>query len=68
MINLVVNGEARTTSMGATVTQYLEQLGADPKRVVVEVNREILTPGRFPQTVLQEGDVVEIVIFVGGGN
>ena len=68
MIHLMVNGEERSAPKGVTVFQYLEQLGADPSRVVVEVNREILSVNRFPSVTLQEGDVVEIVIFVGGGD
>ena len=52
---------------GATALDLLKQLGTEPERVVVEVNLTILKRAQLPDTLLQEGDQVEIVHFVGGG-
>jgi thiamine biosynthesis protein ThiS len=62
-----VNGEAREVVEGLTVSGLLQQLNVQPERVVVEVNLTILRRHQLPQTVLQPGDKVEIVSFVGGG-
>jgi sulfur carrier protein len=62
-----VNGEEKEISPGLTVTQLLEELQIRPGRVVIELNRHILTRDNHSSTLLNEGDVVEIVHFVGGG-
>jgi sulfur carrier protein len=65
-LQIVVNGESRSISTG-TVRQFLESLTIDPARVAVELNQEILPKGEYVSTLLQEGDRIEIVHFVGGG-
>lgn len=52
---------------GKTVSQYLAENGYDRKRVAVELNGDILPKSQYEITVLQDGDCVEIVCFVGGG-
>ncbi len=66
-LTLVVNGEPRRVPGPATVTSLLDHLGLDPRMVVVEVNREIIRRVRQGEVVLHEGDLVELVHFVGGG-
>ncbi len=66
-MELKVNGEPRTLDRGTTVSQLLTVLGISPERVVVELNLTILKRVQHGSTVLQEGDQVEIVQFVGGG-
>ena len=66
-MELMVNGECRSLPDGTTVAQLLEQLQIVPERVVVEVNLTILKRAQQADTVLKEGDQVEIVQFVGGG-
>ena len=67
-MNIMVNGEKRQIPEGTTVSTLLEQLSVVPERVVVEVNVEILKRAEHAGTLLQEGDIVEIVRFVGGGS
>jgi thiazole synthase len=64
---ITVNGEPRDVPEGTTAAGLLEELRLAPERVVVEVNLTILKRAQLPETVLQEGDQVEIVHFVGGG-
>lgn len=52
---------------GKTVSQYLAENGYDGKRVAVELNGDILPKSKYEITILQDGDCVEIVCFVGGG-
>jgi sulfur carrier protein len=65
-LQIVVNGESRSIDTG-TVLQFLESLAIDPARVAVELNQEILPKGEYASTLLQDGDRIEIVHFVGGG-
>ena len=66
-MELMVNGEKREVTEGTTVSKLLELLTVIPERVVVEVNLTILKRAEHSQTILKEGDQVEIVRFVGGG-
>lgn len=52
---------------GKTVLEYLNESGYDIKRVAVERNGDILPKSRYESTVLQDGDSIEVVSFVGGG-
>lgn len=52
---------------GKTVSQYLAENGYDGKLVAVELNGDILPKSQYEITILQDGDCVEIVCFVGGG-
>ena len=45
----------------------LARLGIDPRRVAVELNLVVLKRAAFETTMVQQGDVMEIVNFVGGG-
>jgi thiamine biosynthesis protein ThiS len=62
-----INGEKREIQAPRSVAQLLEQLGIRPGRVVVELNRDIVSRDAFQDIFLKEGDTVEIVHFVGGG-
>ena len=66
-IEVTVNGEARTVEAGQTVTEFLESLDLHPGLVVVERNREILDRDHYGEVEVEEGDVLELVHFVGGG-
>ena len=64
---LTVNGEARRVPAPATVADLLAGLGLDARTVVVELNRRIVRRPEVTDTRLADGDVVELVHFVGGG-
>lgn len=66
-MNLTINGEQRTLSDPITVADLVTQLGHDPKRIAVEVNREVVPARQHAARRLGEGDQVEIVTLVGGG-
>lgn len=66
-ITLKVNGESRTVPAGTTVTELLRSLALVPGMVVVERNREIVDRSRYVDVVLEPGDILELVHFVGGG-
>ena len=67
-IAVTVNGDRRTLPAGYTVADLLAAHDLNPRLVVVEHNREILRDrSLLGGTVLADGDVVELVHFVGGG-
>ena len=49
------------------MADYLTRSGLGESRVAVELNGEIVPRGKYAETILQDGDKVEIVHFVGGG-
>ena len=52
---------------GKTLENYLSGTQYDPRRIAVERNGEIVPKSQYGEVVLQEGDCIEIVSFVGGG-
>jgi thiamine biosynthesis protein ThiS len=66
-MQLTINGDPRTVIGAETVEQLLLHLALDPRAVVVELNREIIRRHVIATTPVADGDIVEIVHFVGGG-
>lgn len=66
-MKIVLNGESIQAERGESVGSLLGRLGIDPKRVAVERNLEILPKSRYAETLLADGDRIEVVQFVGGG-
>ncbi|HEX6925937.1 MAG TPA: sulfur carrier protein ThiS [Longimicrobiaceae bacterium] len=66
-IEVVLNGEEREVPSGVTVRGLLEHLDLKPEMVVVERNGDILRRDRYAEVPVEEGDVLELVHFVGGG-
>ena len=68
IIALTVNGTERQIAEGTTLAGLLKLLDLDPRMIVVEHNRTILRDhATYPSTILKDGDVLELVHFVGGG-
>ena len=61
-----INGESLAVA-GKTLADYLETTDFNSKRIAVERNGEIVPKAAYSETVLHDGDVVEVVNFVGGG-
>lgn len=61
-----VNGEELDIA-GKTVTDYLATTNYEPRRIAVERNGDIVFKSLYDVTVLEDGDNLEIVSFVGGG-
>jgi sulfur carrier protein len=66
-MKVTVNGAAREIPAGMTVRELVGLLGLDVGPVAVEKNSEVVPRAEHARAVLNEGDVVEIVHFVGGG-
>lgn len=61
-----INGEALDLG-GRILSDYLAGSNFDPARIAVERNGQIVPKRLYSETVLEDGDVLEIVSFVGGG-
>lgn len=62
-----MNDEPRALPDGATVADLVAALELGPRRIAVEVNRLVVPRAEYPTTVLNDGDAVEVIHFVGGG-
>jgi thiazole synthase len=67
-LSIVVNGEHRRVTAGLTIAQLAEELGLIPEKVAVERNLEIVPRSTLGQVMIEDGDEIEIVHFVGGGD
>ena len=64
---IIVNGKEINLTEDTTVAEYLEQNQYQVKRIAVELNGDILPKYSYSDTMLQDGDRLEVVTFVGGG-
>jgi len=66
-MQIQVNGDTRTLDAGSTLLQLIQLLELEGKRIAVEINEEIVPRSEHGNTVLNEGDNIEIVHAIGGG-
>ncbi len=66
-MTIILNGDPHEIARTLTVSELLEQLSIDARRVAVEHNLVVLRRAAYDETVVREGDQIEIVNFVGGG-
>ena len=64
---ITVNGKQIQLASEMSVADYLEQNNYQRKRIAVELNEEILPKYSYSDTMLKDGDRLEVVTFVGGG-
>ena len=65
-MELRVNGETKNID-ASTLYDVIASMGLEPSRVAVELNGIIVPRAEFAETMLRDGDSLEIVHFVGGG-
>ena len=66
-MTIQLNGEQHDIQAGMSVAALLRQLEIRLDQVAVEVNMEIMDKGGFESKLLQDGDRVEVMSFIGGG-
>ncbi|MFM9864545.1 MAG: sulfur carrier protein ThiS [Micropepsaceae bacterium] len=66
-MRIVLNGQDHTLPGPITLAALVERLGLDARKVAIERNLEIVPRSTYTATMLDEGDRLEIVNFVGGG-
>lgn len=62
-----VNGVDESVDFNMSVMNFLKEKSLDPARVVIEINHNIIKKNQYSEYILQDGDSVEILRFVGGG-
>jgi len=65
-MKLTINGKAQNVQ-SASVAALVEELQLNPRQVAIEKNREIVPRSTYANEPLNDGDVIEVVAFVGGG-
>lgn len=65
-MQLIINGEKRRFDKVSTVQDLLDELELEG-RIAVEVNEDIIPRSRYQTHTLQQGDRIEIVHAIGGG-
>ena len=66
-LQITLNGDRLAVAGPLTVSELLNRLEIDARRVAVEHNLVVLKRAAFGETLVRDGDQVEIVNFVGGG-
>jgi len=64
---ILVNGERSELDEETVLGHWVEVLGLNPDILVIEHNGKILTKAEWDTTMLQVGDRIELLHFVGGG-
>ena len=62
-----INGENKFIPQSISILKLLETLNINKDRVVIELNKKIVSKSTFRDTILTENDELEIITFVGGG-
>tara|TARA_B100000949_G_C14037478_1_gene348064 strand:- start:256 stop:471 length:216 start_codon:yes stop_codon:yes gene_type:complete len=66
-IEIILNGEKREVLTNSSLEDLVSELGLERDRIAIELNLQIVTRHRWVEHLLQNGDRVELVHFVGGG-
>lgn len=66
-MEIMVNGDFHTFEKGLTIAQMLVALDLPIKKIAVERNLEVVPKSTYEDVVLQDGDKLEIIHFIGGG-
>ena len=66
-LTITLNGDSLELDAPMTVTEILDYLDIDSRRVAVEHNLTVVKRAAFDSTLINAGDQIEIVNFVGGG-
>jgi sulfur carrier protein len=66
-LKLLLNGEQRDFADVVSIADLVANLGLDARKVAVERNLEIAPRSTYGDTILDDGDRIEIVTFIGGG-
>ena len=66
-MDIIFNGKPREVQTSITIQEFLDQMQLDCMQVVVEHNKSIIPRQRLTETILNDGDTLEVIHFVGGG-
>jgi thiamine biosynthesis protein ThiS len=67
-LRIQVNGESQEIPEGSSLEDLVKRLSLPAVRIAIELNRNVARRTEWANTILSEGDRIEIVHFVGGGS
>ena len=63
----IINGDLFTLDQNQSIQEVLHSLELDPKRVIVELNKELIKQDKYEEYTVREDDRLELLEIVGGG-
>lgn len=66
-MKITLNGQDKELNDALSLTQLIDHVSVNNKRVIAEINGEIVKKEQWAETIIHNGDNVELVTFVGGG-
>jgi thiamine biosynthesis protein ThiS len=66
-MEITINGEKRNLMSEMTMSNLLDELDIKREALAVELNKNILPKSEYDSMIIKDGDVLEIIQFVGGG-
>ena len=66
-MKITLNGEKFTLETGSNIVNLIDKLDLNVDKLAIERNLEIVPKSKFAMTIIEEGDKLEIVHFIGGG-
>jgi thiazole synthase len=67
MLSITLNGSPHPLLHPTTLAALVESLQLEPAKIAIEINRSIIPRSRWAEQRVNEGDVMEVIQFVGGG-
>lgn len=67
MITVYLNGKKREIPPETDLIRLLEIFSLPSQRIAIELNKNVIRHVEWPETVISDGDAIEVVHFVGGG-
>jgi thiamine biosynthesis protein ThiS len=67
-LQVQINGEKREVADRSSLDDLVRELSLPPARIAIELNRDVVRRADWNRTILNDGDRIEIVHFVGGGS
>lgn len=66
-MQIILNGKEKIFDKQISVAELVNSLGIDKRKIAFERNLEIIPRSQYEDTVLYDGDRIEIIHFIGGG-
>lgn len=66
-MKIILNGEEKSFDSSISVEELIKKLNLDSRKIAIERNLEIVSKSQYDSVLIESGDRLEIVHFIGGG-
>lgn len=66
-MKITLNGKEKELESVCTITELIESVGQKPQRIAVQLNSQIIKREQYSEQTITDGDIIEMLQFVGGG-